>query len=246
MAESQQDKQAWERSQREIRILECLKDATEDHGFSLRELAKRVAAPLSTTHDDLVRLLAGGDVVRAVSPAGSGPSMYGLARSCRLSRKGAERIGASALPIAAEVAAGQPRITFDPYPGGTRTLKDALSLGPDDYLLEVQGQSMVDMGYHPGDLLIIHAQTPQQVSQDEVVVVAVRDQGTTDEVGLTLKRWHREGDRVRLHPAHLELEDHPDAYRPLEYDAAEVNLCGKLAGTICPADHKRTRGPWRL
>ena len=187
----------------------------------------------------------GQGVEHAISPAGSGPRTYELARSYRLTHKGAERIGASALLVVAEVAAGQPRITFDPYPSGTRTLKDALSLGPDDYLLEVQGYSMVDMGYHPGDLLIIHPQPPQEIRQDEVVVVIVHE-GATDEVGLALKRWHREGDRVRLHPAHLELEDNPDAYRPLDYDHADVHVCGRLAGAICPAEHKRNRGPWRL
>ena len=158
--------------------------------------------------------------------------------------QGSERIGASGLPVVASIAAGEP-ILIDPS-SNHRTLKDVLALHLDhDYLLEVDGYSMIDDGINPSDLLIVRPQPPERLRDGEAVVVAVRDQDT-DSAGLTLKRWHREpGGRVRLQPAHLALDGEPDAerYQPLYYDRADVEVCGRLLGVICPTGGGRGRFP---
>jgi SOS-response transcriptional repressor LexA len=144
--------------------------------------------------------------------------------------------------VVGEVAAGEPAIAIDPFPTTSRTLKDVFGLGPDDYLIPVRGWSMDELGVRPGDLLIVHPQSPEQLREGEAVVVVVHE--SPDVVGLTLKRWHREpGGRVRLQPARLDLGDDPDArqYRPLRYDGPEVEVLGKLLGVICPTDATRTR-----
>jgi repressor LexA len=131
-------------------------------------------------------------------------------------------------------------------PYNHRSLKEALRLDLDsDYLLEVDGYSMIDAGIRPGDLLIVRPQPPEGVRNGETVVVVVRDQDT-DTAGLTLKRWNREPDgRVRLQPAHLHLSTDPDAerYQPLYYDRADVEVCGRLLGVICPTNGGRGRFP---
>jgi SOS-response transcriptional repressor LexA len=93
--------------------------------------------------------------------------------------------------------------------------------------------------------LIVRPQPPERLRDGEAVVVAVRDQDT-DSAGLTLKRWHREpGGRIRLQPAHRALGGEPDAerYQPLYYDRADVQVCGRLLGVICPTGGGRGRFP---
>jgi SOS-response transcriptional repressor LexA len=155
---------------------------------------------MTTVRDDLLRLLDTGDVE---TPTARGK--YLPTRGYRLSRQGAARIGASSMRVVGEVAAGEPAIAFDPYPTSSRTLKDVFGLSPEDYLVPVRGWSMEDLGVRPRDLLIIHPQPPDQLHEGEVVVAVVHE--SPDMVGLTLKRWYREpGGRVRLHPAHLDLD----------------------------------------
>jgi repressor LexA len=213
-------------------------------GFTFRELAPRVGAAHSTVYEDLQRLLTSGEVECVDPPPSAKDRSYRLARAYRITPKGAHRIGASGMPVVASVAAGEP-ILFDPS-GQRRTLKDALGLKlHHDYILEVDGYSMIDTGINPGDLLMVRPEAPEGVRDGETVVVVVRDQDT-DTAGLTVKRWYREPDRrIRLQPSHLELGVDPEAqpYQPLYYDHAQVQLCGRLLGVICPADGGRGRFP---
>lgn len=242
MAHGRRTRQEGQRDQRERRILALLAEIV-DPGFTHRELAPRVGAAASTVYQDLQRLLEDGDVECAAPPSPA-ERTYRLARAYRITRQGAERIGASRLPVVASIAAGEP-ILIDPS-SNRRTLKDVLALELDhDYLLEVDGYSMIDDGINPSDLLIVRPQPPRHLRDGEVVVVAVRDQDT-DSAGLTLKRWHRErGGRIRLQPAHRVLVGEPDdeRYHPLYYDRADVQVCGRLLGVICPTGGGRGRFP---
>jgi repressor LexA len=232
-----------QRDQRERRILALLAEIV-DSGFTHRELAPRVGAAASTVYQDLRRLLQAGEVQCAAPPSPGARRTYRLARAYRITHKGSQRIGASGLPVVASIAAGEP-ILIDPS-SNRRTLKDVLALNLDhDYLLEVDGYSMIDDGINPADLLIVRPQPPERLRDGEAVVVAVRDQDT-DSAGLTLKRWHREpGGRVRLQPAHRAPGGEPDAerYQPLYYDRADVQVCGRLLGVICPTGGGRGRFP---
>lgn len=222
---------------REKAVLQVLAAVRDRYAPSLDELAKQVGAGKTTIRDDLLRLVEAGDVDTAAPPG-----RYQPTRGYRLSRQGAARIGASSIPVVGVVAAGEPAIAFDPFPTTSRTLKDVLGLGPDDYLIPVRGWSMAELGVRPGDLLIVHPQSPEQIREREVVVAVVHE--SADVVGLTLKRWHRERDgRVRLQPARLDLGNDPDArqYQPLRYDGREVEVLGRLVGVICSTDATRTR-----
>ena len=64
-----------------------------------------------------------------------------------------------------------------------------LRRGDDDFLLRVDGDSMIDAGIHNGDLIVVH----QQATADngDIVVAMVGDEATT-------KRFYREAGRIRL------------------------------------------------
>jgi repressor LexA len=87
------------------------------------------------------------------------------------------------------------------------------------YVLRVRGDSMVDAHIMDGDLVVIRE---QQTAQDGDIVVA-----QVEENAVTLKRFFKERDRVRLQPAN-------DRYEPQYYDA--VRIQGKLVGVIRRVD----------
>ena len=66
------------------------------------------------------------------------------------------------------------------------------------YILRAHGESMIEAGIDPGDLVVIRRQETAENGQIAVVLV--------DEEA-TLKRLYVEGNRVRLHPENSEMED---------------------------------------
>jgi repressor LexA len=100
----------------------------------------------------------------------------------------------SGLPLLGLVAAGSPtqalqqdeRLEFNDLFGGT-----------DHYVLRVRGQSMIDDHIEDGDYVVIRK---QETAADGERVVAMID----DEV--TLKRYYKEKNHVRLEPANQEME----------------------------------------
>jgi SOS-response transcriptional repressor LexA len=234
MAERRRTRQA-----REPAILHLLHLAGERQRPSLDELAAGIGAAKSTVRDDLLRLEVAGEV-EAAAPPGGRARAYRLARGWAITAKGARRIGRPLpaagpplLPLRTRIAAGPPLDggAFEDDYGG-QTLQDVLALGDDDYLVEVEGHSMVDEGVNPGDYAVIHPQTAAQTRDGDVVVARVRDLGA-ELAGLTLKRFFRDGGRVRLEPANLHGTDRDGRpYQPQRYDPAEVDVCGKLVGVI--------------
>lgn len=106
------------------------------------------------------------------------------------------------LPLIGRVAAGSPVLAVANVESRHR-VDPALFRPRADYLLRVQGRSMIDAGIQEGDLLAVHA-TPE--ARDGQVVVARLD----DEV--TVKRLRRHGSAVLLEPAN-------EAFEPIRVDA---------------------------
>lgn len=100
------------------------------------------------------------------------------------------------LPLIGRVAAGSPILAEENIEHEYRVDPALFSAHP-HYLLRVTGQSMRDAGILDGDLLAVHS-TP--VARNGQIVVARLD----DEV--TVKRFERRGDVVRLLPENPEFE----------------------------------------
>lgn len=147
-----------------------------------------------------------------------------------LARKGAIEIipGASrgirlpesaGLPIIGRVAAGEPILA-------AANVEDHCAVDPSlfhpraDYLLRVQGDSMINVGIHDGDLLAVHS-TP--VAENGAIVVARID----DEV--TVKRLKKTNSKQRI-----ELLPENDALQPIKVDLAsqEFVIEGLSVGII--------------
>ena len=105
------------------------------------------------------------------------------------------------LPVLGSIAAGRPIEAIE-----DREEIELTSLIPCDdahYLLRVKGKSMIDDHIDHGDLVIVERR--ETAKNGEIVVAIVND----DEA--TLKRFFRDGSRIRLQPANTEMEPiYPD------------------------------------
>ena len=117
------------------------------------------------------------------------------------------------LPLIGQVAAGAPILA-------EQNIEDFIEVpallrrSDDDFLLRVEGDSMIDAGIHNDDLIVIHRQAT--ADNGELVVALVGDEATT-------KRFFREAGHIRLQPAN-------DLYEPIILD--QVELVGKVVGVL--------------
>jgi len=119
------------------------------------------------------------------------------------------------LPFLGRIAAGKPIEAIEDKKVVNFT---HLLSGPNRYVLEVKGQSMIDEGIRHGDLVIIeHASTAHS---NQIVVALI------DEQDVTLKRiqFPRKG-IVRLIPANKTMQ-------AKEYSAKRVTIQGILIGQV--------------
>ncbi len=209
---------------RRQKILECIAHTVAERGYppSVREIADAVGlASTSAVHHHLLALERDGLLER-----GSHSS-----RALRLTHRGeGERAARPAprvtpfrmpvdrdvvsLPVLGEIAAGQP---IEAYSDAAESLDVPRSIEARDgsYVLRVRGKSMIDALIDDGDYVIVQ---PQATAQDGDIVVALLEDN-----GVTLKRFFREADRIRLQPANSEME-------PIY--ATEVQVQGKVVGVI--------------
>jgi repressor LexA len=118
------------------------------------------------------------------------------------------------VPIIGEIAAGGP---IEAYQDASESMAvpDMLAPGGDAYVLRVRGDSMIEAHITDGDFVLIR---PQTTARNGDIVVA-----QVEENAVTLKRFFKEKDKIRLQPAN------PD-YPPQFYD--DVRIQGKLIGVI--------------
>lgn len=121
------------------------------------------------------------------------------------------------LPVVGRVAAGNPILAEenieDHYQVDANVFYPAA-----DYLLRVKGKSMQDVGIFNGDLLAVHRTS--EVSSGQIIVARLGDE-------VTVKRFRRRGNKVRLMP------ENPD-FEPIEVDLRdeELTIEGLAVGVI--------------
>jgi len=220
-------------AERKQKILECIAHAVADRGYppSVREIADSVGlASTSAVHHHLLALEREGLLERGTHSS----------RALRLTGRGQRELMTEAtpdrgladggprvtpfrmpmdrdvlrLPVLGEIAAGQP---IEALADGAETLEVPRSLPArdDSYVLRVRGKSMIDALIDDGDYVVVQ---PQATARDGDIVVALLEDN-----GVTLKRFYREENRIRLQPANAEME-------PIY--ATDVQVQGKVVGVI--------------
>ena len=113
------------------------------------------------------------------------------------------------------VAAGRPIEALEAPE--TIALPETMLGRGETFVLRVQGDSMIDELIRDGDLVVVES---RETAENGETVVALVDGGD-----VTLKRFYREGDRIRLQPAN-------PALRPLVFPADEVRIQGVVIGVV--------------
>ncbi|HYM16739.1 MAG TPA: transcriptional repressor LexA [Dehalococcoidia bacterium] len=139
-----------------------------------------------------------------------------------LDRGGARRGRTVQVPIIGTIAAGQPipvptndNVDFDNVFDAT----EEMTRGKENvFALKVRGTSMIDALVNDGDIVILE----QTGSCDDGDMVAA---WLKKENEATLKKFYREGDRVRLQPANSTM-------KPIFTPADNVEIQGKVLATI--------------
>lgn len=119
------------------------------------------------------------------------------------------------IPLHGRIAAGVPIEAMES--DRMLSVPAALLGAGDHYALEVSGDSMIEAGILDGDYALI--QRTNVAREGQIVVALIEDEEAT------LKYFRKDGTHIRLDPAN-------SAYRPQIYDAAQVQIQGKLAGIL--------------
>jgi repressor LexA len=214
-------------AERRQKILEFIAQTVSGRGYppSVREIADAVGlASTSAVHHHLTALERDGYLERgAHSSRALRLTAQGDAEIAPASRPSGGRVtpfrmrverDVLSLPVLGEIAAGQP---IEAYDDGAESLDVPRSMQARDnsYVLRVRGKSMIDALIDDGDYVVVQ---PQATAHDGDIVVALLEDN-----GVTLKRFFREDDRIRLQPANAEME-------PIY--ASEVQVQGKVVGVI--------------
>ena len=176
----------------------------DEHGYppSVREIAEAVdlKSP-STVHFHLKGLRAAGLISQAEGKTRAITINSGLVHG----RK-------DQVPVVGNVAAGSPILAeecIEDY-----LTFDTQGLSGEHFALRVRGESMLDAGILPGDLVVVHRQ--QEVHSGEIVVALFEDEAT-------VKTYRRKDGHVWLMPAN-------DDYTPIDGDRAEI--LGKVVAVV--------------
>jgi len=174
---------------KQLRIVEFVRRYDRDHGFAptLDEIASEFGVSKVTIHEHMKALERKGAVRR----------IYHKARSIELAPELArDPDEETMLPMVGTIAAGQPIEAVETP--DTIDLADMFRLKDGPYVLRVRGESMIEDNICDGDLVIIEK---RETAHNGETVVAVLPDGEA-----TLKRFYREGSKVRLQPANAAME----------------------------------------
>jgi len=177
---------------RQTEILELIRRHLAESGLppTRAEIARELGFRSPNAAEEHLKALARKGVIELVP---------GASRGIRLVDEG--------LPVVGRVAAGHPILAEEQIE--SRYLVDPRLFEPRaDYLLRVRGMSMRDAGILNGDLLAVH-RTPEAANGQIVVARLEND--------VTVKRFQRRGEIVRLLPENPEFE-------PIEVDLRRTPL----------------------
>ncbi len=179
------------------RIIEYVQGFISEQGYSpsVRDIAKALGLAASTVHEHLSHLRTRG--VFTHEPRQS--------RSIRFTSEKPEVIE---IPLLGQIAAGRPMLAVEDIKESIPLPKEFAQAG--NYIIKVQGDSMIEKGIHDGDYVVMHE---QKTAQDGDIVAALIE----DEV--TLKQFYKKKNHIILRPANLKYED---------IKVKDVQVLGKL------------------
>ena len=196
-------------TKRQKEILDYIESFIDDRGYapSFEEIAESFGySSLATVHEHLSNLERKGYIRKS----------YNESRSIELVSQEAGTPVVE-LPLLGAVAAGLPIEAIQ----DSETLAvppDMVSRRRDNYVLRVEGNSMIEEQIRDGDYIVVQAQENAEDGQMVVALVAGES--------ATVKKLYREpGGQIRLQPANPTME-------PIFVDAQDLRVQGVVVGVI--------------
>ena len=124
-----------------------------------------------------------------------------------------QNLSSITLPILGTIAAGQP-ILAEEHLSDKLVISENFFSGSNLFILEVKGDSMIDVGIFNGDYVVI---SKQSVANNGEIVACLIDNEAT------VKRYYKENGYFRLQPEN-------NSMRPIITD--HVSILGKVVGLI--------------
>jgi repressor LexA len=197
---------------RQREILEFLIEFTEETGYppTLREICKHFGMASTRAASDHLDALERkgyierrGDRARAISFPGAGGGA-------------APSKPPKVLPLVGRIAAGTPILAVE-------NITDRISIDPslvksdNSFLLEVEGNSMIDAHILPGDYIIVKQQ--DTADSGDIVAALLGDDAT-------VKRLEKKSGKIRLIPENATMEPIPVP------DPSELRILGVVTGLV--------------
>ena len=126
-----------------------------------------------------------------------------------------EETAGNSLPLLGRIAAGLP---IEAIPDQNNVNLSEFFMGPNRYILKVQGESMIEAGILDGDMVVI--EQSDHAADGEIVVALIDD----NEATLKYLRNNRDGS-ITLTPANSRMA-------PMIYGAARVRIQGIVVGQM--------------
>ncbi len=195
---------------RQRQILDCIDASMRDRGYppSVREIGQQVGlGSPSTVHSHLSSLQRMGYLRRDPTKPRAIEVLLDPASGAAVERRPVRHI-----PLVGEVAAGTDVLAQENVEELMPVPADMTGDG-ELFMLRVRGDSMVDAGILPGDLVVVKAGTEPAVG--DIVVAGIPGEEAT------VKTYQRRGDQVVLVPSNSRLE-------PMVFDPGEVQVFGRV------------------
>ena len=209
-----------ELSAKQRRILEFIRDFIDEHDYppSIRQIQEACDISSTSVVDYNLRILERLGYIRRDRE---------VSRAIELLQPGGRRPRVVPVPIIGTIAAGQPIPVPSADTWQSFDQEETIEVSPEIlgyreqvYALRVKGNSMIDALVNDGDIVLLQSAT---TAQDGEMVAAWLKR----EQEATLKRFYREGQRVRLQPANEVME-------PIYTDADNVEVQGRVISAIRP------------
>ena len=206
-----------ELSDKQRRIFDYISHFIDEHDYppSIRQIQDACGISSTSVVDYNLRILETRGYIRRDRE---------VSRGMEVTHGGGRRARIVPVPIIGTIAAGQP-IAVPSADTWQASHDETIDVSPDMignrdniFALRVKGTSMIDALVNDGDVVIMEATTAAK-DGDTVAAWLKREETTT------LKKFYREGDRVRLQPANSTMD-------PIYTEADNVEVQGRIIATI--------------
>ncbi|MBR1638191.1 MAG: transcriptional repressor LexA [Treponema sp.] len=173
-------------TERQQQVLDYIASYTEENSYppTVRDISEHFGISLRAIQDHIAALQKKGYLSQREKKARSLKVLVG-------SKEKEPELFVGRVPMLGTVAAGKPLLCEENLDGYVNLTEPFVRPGKSYFALRVRGESMINAGILDGDLAVVEQAS---TAVDGQIIVAVIDNA------ITLKRYYKEAERVRLQP----------------------------------------------